>query len=721
MRTWLEKIMKISISVSAPSKITRHKTIFFLRQLWFVTFLNFVTVIGHVHIACARTYRYPDVKRDDASRDETKRDKKPYIKTWQALLTLKHGRSSIVLSWKMDFICDNNSLYSSSDENNGDVQHELTQQEYDMDIIEQGESEADIVESDVVYSPNTTSFDFRPSGNNEILEKSEERHQMPPSITKVWRDLCRYKPSKYGVYNSEQDYLLDEDSDDSSIDWMESVNGDEKDEFYNPPDMVMFKNEHTLNGGTVNLHNDLYESKFTMYDETLGISANSFIDSMTRKLSNTRTVAENFNKRGEYFNFSTPKQLYRSRTSISQGYTFNVSKRRFVPHSFHTLCTAQANIDPLSVMPRADNDTGKDSRKLMLRVMRQIFPDREVFEYTMDVLMQLLISGNHSRMLIVCWGKQRNGKSLFINIITKMFEGKRMLIHIPKKLLYRRGESEKDSTTKECLGEDRVAIINELSWADVTPIGYSAMKSWVGSDVNANRGPYGMDNNNATFNAVPFIVSNGKPSYLPNETALADRIRILPFQSTFLEGNDYREYQRSNVTCTGKTFEADPTLLDKQNVGRIANALMLYICGRLRFLRMTTSEIKSIRFSAVPQICAKLKHDMENQADPLFTFSVRRLHKTEGINVSILAVAQAFDAFINCNYGKGDRLASIQTCYPMGNVIQILSIPGNVFTEAQFEDLADEYMFIKRLQTICRSIELKFDLTYTNILNCSMI
>ncbi|MBT0666746.1 helicase-primase domain [Lissonota sp. PSUC_FEM 10030012] len=621
----------------------------------------------------------------------------------------------------MDFICDDNSVHSSSDENTGDTQHNLVSQEFEMDIIEQAESEADVVETDTVYLQSTTSYDFRPAPDSNEISEEREGHQTPPSIKKVWQDLCSYKPSKYGIYKSEQDYLLDEDSDDSSIDWTEEVDSDEKDAFYNPPDMVMFKNEHTHSGGTVDLHNDLYESKFTMYDETRRISANSFIDSMTRKLSNTRTVAENFNKRGEYFNFCTPKQLYRSRTSVSQGYTFNVSKRRFIPHSFHTLCTAQANVDPLSVMPRADSDPGEESRKLMLRVMRQMFPDRDVFEYTMDVLMQLLISGNHSRMLIVCWGKQRNGKSLFINIITKMFEGKRMLIHIPKKLLYRRGESEKDSTTKECLGEDRVAIINELSWADVTQIGYSAMKSWVGSDVNANRGPYGMDNNNAIFNAVPFIVSNGKPSYLPNETALSDRIRILPFQSTFLEGNDYRDYCRNNVACTGKTFEADPTLLDKQNVGKIANALMLYICGRLRFLRMTTSEIKSIRFSAVPEICAKLKRDMENQADPLFTFIVRRLHKTEGINVPILVVAQAFDAFINSNYGKGDRLGSILSCYPMGNIIQILSVPGKVFNAAQFEGLADEYMFIKRLQSICHSMEFKFDQTFTNILNCSMI
>lgn len=566
----------------------------------------------------------------------------------------------------------------------------------------------------------STAMESDPHQNDYYLHDNVGTETKRLSITDVWNRMRTIDPKKYGgKYSSLETYLIAEDSDCSSIDWNENVDSDEEEAFHNPPDVAIFKHDEKAKGPTVSLHNDLYECAFESYDGQE--SANSYIDKITKKLANSQSINTKFHKRGEYLSFSTPKRLYKSPTGISQGYTFDVSNRRFVPHSFQHLCTAQSNADPLSVMPRNNDDPGAAVRQNMLTVMHQLFPTPDVFEYAMDILMSLLVSGNHSRMIVVCWGKRRNGKSLFLNIVSKMFEGKRLIIHVPKRLLYKRGESEKDSTTKECLGEDRLAVINELVWGAVSQSGYSMLKSMVGSDVNANRGPYGMDNNNAMFNAVPMIVSNDKPSYLPCEGALSDRIRVLPFFSTFLEGNEYLDHVRDSKQKLGSkkyVFEADPTLLDKNKVAEISNALMLYICARTRYLRFNLNEIKSIRFSAVPKESWALKNKLEEDADPLFRFC-RRLSKGANLSVRICTLAIAFEQFMVSNYNKA-QLEPVIACYTMSEIIQILSDRNVSFTATKFDELAEDFLFINRLQLVCQRMNFWFDSTHTSVIGCAM-
>jgi P4 family phage/plasmid primase-like protien len=188
--------------------------------------------------------------------------------------------------------------------------------------------------------------------------------------------------------------------------------------------------------------------------------------------------------------------------------------------------------------------------------LEKIFPDREVREYFLNISSEVFVGGNQKKHVLFWSGEGDNGKSVTQTFFEKMLG--EYAIKLPTSLIVgKRSMSSSASPELARAGNGvRWAILQEPDKKDIINIGI--LKELSGNDTFYARGLFQNGSEiEPMFKLV--VICNDPPSIPHSDKATWNRIRVVPFESTFV--NDAPSTFEEQLLQ--KRFPKDPYFMEK--------------------------------------------------------------------------------------------------------------------------------------------------------------
>jgi len=187
--------------------------------------------------------------------------------------------------------------------------------------------------------------------------------------------------------------------------------------------------------------------------------------------------------------------------------------------------------------------------------LEKIFPDREVRNYFLNISSEVFVGGNQKKHVLFWSGEGDNGKSVTQTFFEKMLG--EYAIKLPTSLIVgkRSMSSAASPELVRCNGV-RWAILQEPDKKDVINIGI--LKELSGNDSFYARGLF---QNGCEIEPMfkLVVICNDPPSIPYSDKATWNRIRVVPFESTFVT-NPPESFEEQLLQ---KRFAKDPYFMEK--------------------------------------------------------------------------------------------------------------------------------------------------------------
>jgi P4 family phage/plasmid primase-like protien len=260
----------------------------------------------------------------------------------------------------------------------------------------------------------------------------------------------------------------------------------------------------------------------------------------------------------------------------------------------------------------------------VLRFFEKIFPDRSIFEYFMDVSSQVFIGGNHAKIVQVWTGEGDNGKSVTQQLFEKMLGS--YSIKLPTSLIIgKRTQSSAACPELVRAGNGvRIAMLQEPDGKDVINVGI--LKELSGNDSFFARGLY-KEGSEITPMFKLVLICNDPPKLPYNDKAAWNRIRVIPFESLFVDNPP----EDPDEQLLKKIFPKDTSLGDR--VASMAEAFAWLLIDHLKKHPKIRSEPEKVRMATANY---RKKNDIYRQ------FVDDHVVREEG---SCISVQQSYNIF----------------------------------------------------------------------------
>lgn len=188
------------------------------------------------------------------------------------------------------------------------------------------------------------------------------------------------------------------------------------------------------------------------------------------------------------------------------------------------------------------------------KFLEQIFPDYTVRKYILDYYCDVFIGGNPHKYVMFWSGEGNNGKSITEALFERVLG--EYAIKLPTSLLVgKRTQSSMACPELVRAGRGvRWALLQEPDQSDIINVGI--LKELSGNDTFYARGLYKEGSEiKPMFKLI--LVCNEPPKIPYSDKATWNRIRVIPFESTFTDAapDDYSEQLRTKMFKKDKKFE----------------------------------------------------------------------------------------------------------------------------------------------------------------------
>jgi len=209
---------------------------------------------------------------------------------------------------------------------------------------------------------------------------------------------------------------------------------------------------------------------------------------------------------------------------------------------------------------------------------QKVFPDREVRDYFLDQMCQVFVGGNHNKIMLFWVGEGNNGKTVTQTLFEKMMG--RLAIKFNTTLLTGKKIQSGAANPELARAGDGVrwAVMEEPNADEVISSGI--LKALTGNDSFWARDLFqkGKDTREIRPYFKLAMICNNPPTIKDADKATWNRIRVIPFESTFLPENecpfDIEEQ------CALKQFPMDKNFSDR--IPNMIQALAWYLIQRYK-------------------------------------------------------------------------------------------------------------------------------------------
>lgn len=297
--------------------------------------------------------------------------------------------------------------------------------------------------------------------------------------------------------------------------------------------------------------------------------------------------------------------------------------------------------DYLSVSTNIDYIDYKSIDHLAVRKVidffRKVLPDDDVREYFFDEACQLFIGGNPDRHFVIWTGTGANGKSITQQFFQKML-GK-MAVKMSTSLITGK-KSELGKPTPELARTDngvRWLVMDEPSKGEKITTG--TLKQLTGNDSFFARGLF-KDGHDITPMFKLVMICNELPDIQDPDAACWQRIRVIPFESKFVEESECPDTYAEQIKQ--KTFLMDLEISDK--IDEMLSPFAFYLIHHLKRLNK-----KNWKTPDKVLIATNVYKD-DNTDDPASEFIDEMLIKSQHGEIPFDALHNSFYDWFSRNY-----------------------------------------------------------------------
>jgi len=258
----------------------------------------------------------------------------------------------------------------------------------------------------------------------------------------------------------------------------------------------------------------------------------------------------------------------------------------------------------------------------VLSFFEKIFPDRSLREYFLDISSEVFYGGNMRKIVQIWTGDGDNGKSITQNFFEKMLGS--YSIKLPTSLITgKRTQSSAACPELVRAGNGvRLAMLQEPDKKDMLNLGI--LKELSGNDTFFARGLYSQGSEiTPMFKLI--LICNDPPKLPHDDKATWNRIRVIPFESTFCEDAPEDPEQQ----LLQKKFPVDRNF--DQKIPDMIEALAWVLLNRYKTRPKHRTEPEKVRIATANY---RKKNDLYRQ----FIEETLVCHKDASIDISLLYV-----------------------------------------------------------------------------------
>lgn len=237
---------------------------------------------------------------------------------------------------------------------------------------------------------------------------------------------------------------------------------------------------------------------------------------------------------------------------------------------------------------RQDLDKDHPDVQMVHEFLAKMFPDKTVREYFLNLASEVFVGGNHSKIFQIWTGEGDNGKSIMQTVFEKMLGS--YSIKLPTSLITgKRTQSSAACPELVRAGNGvRLAMLQEPDQTDTINIGI--LKELSGNDTFFARGLY-KEGTEITPMFKLVLICNDPPKLPYNDRATWNRIRVIPFESTFTDDapESWEEQLRQ------KRFVKDKDFASK--IPRLVEPFAWLLLHTLKYKRRVTVEPEKVRMA----------------------------------------------------------------------------------------------------------------------------
>jgi hypothetical protein len=190
-------------------------------------------------------------------------------------------------------------------------------------------------------------------------------------------------------------------------------------------------------------------------------------------------------------------------------------------------------------------------------IIRDIFPNPDVYKYVLRFLGSLLIPRNRDKIFMVWSGDGDNGKSILMRLV-ELALGE-YSVKLPTSTITGKRTGSSNATPDMALIERKlVAFLQEPSNTERINIGI--VKELTGNDTIYVRGLYEKGRNMSVLSKIIYVV-NSTDHLATIEQATWNRIVVVPFSTTFVDNPNYPNEKKKNKLLLDKLRMYAPSLL----------------------------------------------------------------------------------------------------------------------------------------------------------------
>lgn len=193
----------------------------------------------------------------------------------------------------------------------------------------------------------------------------------------------------------------------------------------------------------------------------------------------------------------------------------------------------------------------------VINILKDIFPDRDVYDFALRYMGSLLIPGNKDKIFMIWSGKGNNGKSILARLLELALN--EYAIKLPTSTVTGKRISAGSATPEIAMLERRlVAFLQEPS--DTEKINIGIVKELTGNDSIYVRDLYG-NPRNIEMTAKLIYVANSIRSIDTTEGALWNRIVVMPFNTVFVNNPIFSHERLSDKHLFNKLHLYAPSIM----------------------------------------------------------------------------------------------------------------------------------------------------------------
>jgi phage/plasmid-associated DNA primase len=378
---------------------------------------------------------------------------------------------------------------------------------------------------------------------------------------------------------------------------------------------------------------------------------------------------------------------------------YNYKRQKFVDGNPSQFCTFRANVywdyrniekntikyesfydsdeeEDLNVQKKSPKEKYEEAQNDVVYFFESVFPDEAIREYILTYLCNIFRFGNRDKIFLIFRGSGDNAKTVLTNILQDILHD---YVNTPPTSQLTRPRTTSSAATSDWVDNHNKRFLMYLEMEKSTSLNEGVLKFLTGGEANMNARALYKDIQKITINANVIISCNNTWTISTVDTAIKNRLVIVPFETKFVEPKQvYKKNEKPKI----------PNFIEKVQSP-------YFKCAFLHYVAQYVSKFECRNLAILPERMQKIKNIFIESADEINNFIIKNCVEQSGQQICINLLWERYRNYFNQVY-PNKRLN-----FDLNQFMKLLEERGFSINN----DMLYDYMFTEDVRAMENNIE----------------